>query len=142
MSHSKIIKKTINSNMKELKRIEHLTCKIALELDLSDDEQDNLSIAVTEAVGNAILHGNKKTHGKKVDVVFKIDKNQITVSVKDEGKGFNPDQISNPLAPNNLLKESGRGIFILKTLMDDVSFSFSTEGTTISFVMNIRDKKS
>ncbi|MCK4826756.1 ATP-binding protein [bacterium] len=142
MSHSKIIKKTINSNMKELKRIEHLTCKIARELDLSDDEQDNLSIAVTEAVGNAILHGNKKTHGKKVDVVFKIDKNQITVSVKDEGKGFNPDQISNPLAPNNLLKESGRGIFILKTLMDDVSFSFSTEGTTISFVMNIRDKKS
>lgn len=128
--------------MKELKRIEHLTCKIARELDLSDDEQDNLSIAVTEAVGNAILHGNKKTYGKKVDVVFKIDKNQITVSVKDEGKGFNPDQISNPLDPNNLLKESGRGIFILKTLMDDVSFSFSTEGTTISFVMNIRDKKS
>lgn len=128
--------------MKELKRIEHLSCKIARELDLSDNEQDNLSIAVTEAVGNAILHGNKKIPGKKVNIVFKIDKSRITVSVKDEGKGFNPDLISNPLDPGNLLKESGRGIFILKTLMDDVSFSFSPEGTTISFVMNIRDKKS
>lgn len=129
------IKLTISSRLDELKKVEHLSEKIAKKIALAEDEQNNLSIAVTEAVGNAIVHGNKKDPQKKVYIVFRIQKNQVNVSVKDEGKGFDLDQLSDPLDPQNLMKESGRGIFILKSLMDDVDFSFSTEGTTIRFTL-------
>ena len=102
-------------------------------MNFSKDQQDNLSIAVTEAVGNAIVHGNKKDINKKVHILFKLKKDQVDVRVKDEGKGFDPDTLDNPLNPENIMKENGRGIFILKALVDDVSFDFSPSGTTIKF---------
>lgn len=101
----------------------------------SEDQRDNLSIAVTEAVGNAIVHGNKKDPNKKVEIIFEIQNDQIQISVVDEGSGFNLEQLADPLDPDNVMKESGRGIFILKTLMDDVDFTFSAKGTTISFTL-------
>ena len=128
----------IPSSLKELSRIERLAGKIAREMNLSEDQQDNFSIAVTEAVGNAIIHGNKKNPKKKVRIIFTPGEDQIKVSVTDQGKGFDLNKISNPLDPKNLMKESGRGIFILKTLMDEVSFSFSPKGTTVNFVMKKR----
>ena len=126
---------TISSQLKELNRIERLTEKIAKKLDFSEDQQDNLAIAVTEAVGNAIVHGNKKDPNKKVYIAFQLGEDWVEVSVRDEGEGFDPKTLSDPLDPNNLMKESGRGIFILKSLMDDVSFSFTSKGTTIRFRM-------
>ena len=126
---------TIHSRLKELTKIEKISGKIAAKMSLSEDQHDNLSIAVTEAVGNAIVHGNKKDPKKKVYITFQIDKDEIKVSVRDEGEGFNPDELSDPLDPKNILKDSGRGIFILKSLMDDVYFTFSPKGTTIHFVM-------
>lgn len=126
---------TIHSRLKELTKIEKISGKIAAKMSLSEDQHDNLSIAVTEAVGNAIVHGNKKDPKKKVYITFQIDKDEIKVSVRDEGEGFNPDELSDPLDPKNILKDSGRGIFILKSLMDDVYFTFSPKGTTIHFVL-------
>lgn len=126
---------TIPSKLKELNKVELLSEKIARKLSLSEDQQDNLAIAVTEAVGNAIVHGNKKDPKKKVDVTFRIEEDRIEVTVQDEGDGFNPDELANPLDPNNIMKESGRGIFILKSLMDEVCFSFSPQGTTLRFAM-------
>lgn len=126
---------TIPSKLKELNKVELLSEKIAKKISLSEDQQDNLAIAVTEAVGNAIVHGNKKDPEKKVTVTFRLEDDRIEVTVQDEGEGFDPDELANPLDPNNIMKESGRGIFILKSLMDDVSFSFSPQGTTLRFVM-------
>ena len=126
---------TIHSRLKELTKIEKISGKIAAKMSLSEDQHDNLSIAVTEAVGNAIVHGNKKDPKKKVYITFQIDKDEIKVSVRDEGEGFNPDELSDPLDPKNILKDSGRGIFILKSLMDDVYFTFSPKGTTIHFIL-------
>ena len=130
---------TIPSELNELNKIEHLSGEIAEKMSLTEDQHDNLSIAVTEAVGNAIVHGNKKDPTKNVYITFKYDKNQVKVSVRDEGEGFKPDEVANPLDPNNLLKESGRCIFILKSLMDDVSFTFSPKGTSIHFVLKKKD---
>lgn len=126
---------TIHSRLKELTKIEKISGKIAAKMSLSEDQHDNLSIAVTEAVGNAIVHGNKKDPKKKVYITFQIDKDEIKVSVRDEGEGFNPDELSDPLDPKNILKDSGRGIFILNSLMDDVYFTFSPKGTTIHFIL-------
>lgn len=130
---TKEIRYTIPSKLNELRRIEKITEGIAKELDLSEDQQDNLSIAVTEAVGNAIVHGNKKDPSKTVQIVFRIKENSIRISIQDQGGGFNPDKLADPLDPKNLMKESGRGLFILKSLMGNVSFQFSPQGTTVQF---------
>lgn len=130
---SEKIQYIIPSRLDELSQIEKLTGEIAQRMDFSKDQTDNLSIAVTEAVGNAIVHGNKKNINKKVWILFNLKKNQVDVLVKDEGKGFDPDKLDDPLHPENIMKENGRGIFILKALVDAVSFSFSPSGTTVKF---------
>jgi serine/threonine-protein kinase RsbW len=135
MNPEKEVRKIFRSDMKVLSKVERLSSEIARHLKLPEDMRDNLSIAVTEAVGNAIVHGNKCDPAKKVEVTFTIEPSRIRVAVRDEGGGFNPKTLSNPLDPENLMKESGRGIFILKTLMDEVHFSFSNSGTTVHFTM-------
>lgn len=121
---------TIPSKLSELSTVESFTEKISVENGLNENEMDNLAIAVTEAVNNAIIHGNKGDKSKNVQIDFVFAKDEIIVAVKDEGNGFNPKKVKNPLAPENLLKASGRGIFILKQLMDEVGFKFESSGTT------------
>lgn len=129
---------TIPSVLDKIKTVELLAEKAADRMQFSEDEKDSLAIAVTEAVNNAIIHGNKQDKNKKVFVEFVFEGKKITVKVKDEGRGFNPKKLTDPLAPENLLKESGRGIFILKALMDDVKFEFKKNGTEIKM---IKEKK-
>ncbi len=125
----------IPSRLDALDRVERIVQKIADITGLSKDEHDNLAIAVTEAVGNAILHGNKQDPKKKVKVSAVLGRDRVEVTVKDQGSGFNLDRIGNPLDPQNLMKEHGRGIFILKNLMDEVVFQFSSSGTSVRMVL-------
>ena len=132
--HKKIIFR-ISSSLKELRKVEKETQSVAQRFELNPEERENLAIAVTEAVGNAIIHGNKKDPKKEVQITFQSEPDQIIVQVQDEGKGFDPKEIRNPLLPQNLMKENGRGIFILKTIMDEVTFSFTQHGTITKMVM-------
>ena len=132
------IRLVIPSQLDKLRGIEKTAEEIAKVQCLSEDQKDNLCIAVTEAVGNAIVHGNRKDKRKKVFVTFRIDQTTLQVEVQDQGLGFNPKLISDPLDPENVLKESGRGIFILRSLMDSVNFRFGKEGTTLMFSMKLR----
>lgn len=129
---------TIISRLEEIGTVEKVAEKAADAMNFNEEEKDSLAIAVTEAVNNAIIHGNKKDIKKKVRVKFVLQENKLVVTVKDEGKGFDPDSISDPLAPENLLKESGRGIFILSTLMDEVKFNFRKNGTEIKLIKEKR----
>jgi len=97
---------------------------------LPEDTIANLAIAVTELVTNAIKHGNKLQKDKKVTVSIKYTSRRIEVTVTDEGEGFDPEIIPDPLTEENLLKEIGRGIFIVNSLIDDVKFQFPPEGGT------------
>lgn len=98
----------------------------------------DLAIAITELVNNAINHGNKKQEDKKVILTLRYDDGEIEATVTDEGKGFDPEDIPDPLAEENLLKEIGRGIFIVKSLMDDFKYkTLPTGGTEISIVKKI-----
>jgi len=132
----KTFRHELTSELASLSRVEVLVDKAAGLMGFSEDERDNLAIALTEAAGNAIVHGNKLNPDKKIVILFRVkDKKTLEVSVRDQGSGFNPDALMDPTRPENLLKESGRGIFILKTLMDDVRFDFSKSGTTLSFTI-------
>ena len=127
----------IPSILNELVTVERLAEKVADKHGLSDEDKDNIAIAVTEAVNNAIVHGNGGIESTKVLVEFTVSGKELKISVMDEGGGFDPSKLGNPLAPENLLKESGRGIFILKALMDKVNFSFSSKGTKITMIKNL-----
>jgi serine/threonine-protein kinase RsbW len=128
----------ISSTLEKIESVEQLAEKAASRMNFKEEEKDSLAIAVTEAVNNAIIHGNKEDESKYVFIKFEFEDRRVVVSVKDQGTGFNPDSISDPLAPENLLKESGRGIFILSSLMDEVNFKFGEGGTEI---IMIKEKK-
>ena len=129
---------SIPSDPEYIERVEKKTEKIAKQAGLNDNAIDNLAIAVTEVVANAIVHGNRRDSSKKVTIEFFLDEKNIKVLISDEGAGFDPRDIKNPTAPENILKESGRGVFIVKALMEDVLFRFSEKGTVTTLVMKLR----
>jgi len=127
----------IPSELDKLNDVEMMTEKVAEELSLIEDDRDNLAIAITELANNAIIHGNHYDYHKKVIISFYHDNDHLQVYIKDEGSGFDPLAVDNPLDPENLMKESGRGIFILRSLMDDVRFDVSNHGTEVMILKKI-----
>jgi len=97
----------------------------------------DLAISVTEIVNNAILHGNGADANKIVQVRLTVTPERIEVRVKDQGRGFDPDKIPDPLAEANLLNVVGRGLLIVRSLMDSVDFNFSDSGTEIVIAKSI-----
>ena len=104
-----------------------------------EDERSNLALSVREAVVNAVLHGNKLEPGKcvRLEVTLEftlergLERGELAVQVFDEGTGFDLDAVPNPLAPENLLKPTGRGILLMRNFMDEVSFEFPDSGGTL-----------
>jgi len=98
----------------------------------------DIAISVSELVNNAIAHGNSQDSSKKVIVEINRSGDNVSISVNDEGGGFNPNDLDDPLAEENLLKEVGRGIFIVKSLMDTVKIEPSPNGTKIIMTKSIK----
>jgi serine/threonine-protein kinase RsbW len=90
----------------------------------------DVAISVSEFVNNAILHGNRQNQAKQVTLELFFGPSEVTICVEDEGEGFDPEKVANPLEGENLLKEVGRGIFIAKTLVDGVEFEKGKRGGT------------
>ncbi len=103
---------------------------------LNDDIYGNIMIAVTEAVNNAIKHGNQNNSAKNVALSLSFDDNLIKFKVEDEGNGFEYDNLPDPTAPENLEKPGGRGIFLMKHLADEVAFYDKGKVVELSFYMN------
>jgi serine/threonine-protein kinase RsbW len=97
----------------------------------SEDAAHYLSVALRESVVNAIKHGNKLDVERRVLVAFTLYGQGLEMEVRDEGKGFDPSSVADPLAPENLLKADGRGIFFMRQFMDDVRYEFPASGGTI-----------
>lgn len=95
-----------------------------------------LQLAVSEAVSNAIMHGNKLDPSKKVSLEFHVDQANVRISVQDQGKGFNPDSLPDPLASDNLLVSGGRGIFIIRAYADSVHFEDEGRRLVMTFKKN------
>ena len=129
--NSKTHQISISSSVSKIIAVERFSSKVSDKVGFSEEDKDNLAIAVTEAVNNAIIHGNKYDESKKVIVTFHIIPNGVKVSIKDEGGGFTPENVQNPVLPENLFKDHGRGIFIVKSLMDKVEFKIDKKGTEV-----------
>ncbi len=103
---------------------------------LDDDIYGNIMIAVTEAVNNAIKHGNQSNSGKNVSLSLALEEGVIKFRIEDEGTGFDYEHLPDPTAPENLEKPSGRGIFLMKHLADEVAFNEKGKVVELSFYMN------
>ena len=105
---------------------------IGRDIGLDDDAVHWVGVAIRESVINAIKHGNQNDSGKRVFVDFEAAGGgaaaELKIRVRDQGTGFDPDHVADPLAPENLLKASGRGIFLIRSFMDDVTLQRAPEG--------------
>ena len=106
------------------------------ECNLDLEKLVNFQIAVSEALLNAIVHGNKEDKSKRVFCDIKCTEDKLTVKIRDEGKGFNFDEVPDPTSEENILKEHGRGIFIIRSLVDDCKCIKSDKGTEIILTVN------
>ncbi|MCH8299096.1 MAG: ATP-binding protein [Candidatus Marinimicrobia bacterium] len=127
----------IKSDVNELAKVATITEEICIRFGLIEDEIDDISIAVTEAVNNAIKHGNKEDSTKSIKIVFEVETDRIKIRIKDEGKGFQLEEVKDPRKNENLLKDDGRGILIMKALMDEVKVLSGSDGNVLQLVKNI-----
>lgn len=114
---------TILSESVNLRQVENLIDEVSAELAISSDDYGKILIATIEAVNNAIIHGNKADRAKTVDVEFEHSDNNLVVKVSDQGNGFNPEMVPDPTSPENIESLHGRGVFLMKRLCDNISFS-------------------
>jgi serine/threonine-protein kinase RsbW len=124
----------IHSTLDALDLVQVVTEHIAARVGLDEEAQHWTGMAVRETAINAIVHGNKHDPGKRVFIDFSVaprtSPTDLIVCVRDQGAGFNHEHIDNPLAAENVLRSSGRGIFLIKQFMDDVTIGRSSDGGT------------
>ncbi len=103
-------------------------------------EKNELATALSEALANAIIHGNKADPRKTVNVEIKIFENKIIIIVEDKGQGFNPEKIQNPLKPENLLKPNGRGIYLMSLFTDKLDFKQTKRGMQVVLTKYLKNR--
>ena len=123
----------INSKPDEINRVEELIETLKEKFSLSEDVYGNMMICITEAVNNAIKHGNENDPNKNVTLNVKKQENKITVQVSDEGDGFDTSELPDPLATENILKNSGRGVFIMKQMADEINYLNNGSTVVLTF---------
>ncbi len=122
------------SSLDQLTRVDDDVERWLRDRNIPKDAIIDLTLAVSELVNNAIEHGNERDPEKKFSVTLRSRQGEIEISVADEGYGFDPDNLPNPLAEENHIKSSGRGLFVVKSLVDHVRFSFPPEGGTVVII--------
>ena len=127
-----IVRLEFTSAFEMLDCVQAVCDHVGRTLGLDDDTHHYVGVAIRESVINAIRHGNRNDASKRVFVEFSTegpaDALDLMIRVRDEGEGFDPSTVADPLAPENLLKPSGRGIFLIRSFMDDVQLVNAPEG--------------
>ena len=125
---------TLPSTLSTVEAIENKTAEFAQKAGFDEDTVSQIAMISREAAANAVLHGNRKDPGKQVRVRFGLTAESLSIQVADEGDGFDPESVPDPLSPEGLLKPSGRGIFLMRAIMDEVHFRQLSPGTEITLV--------
>src|ERR1700719_2430999 len=128
---------TLDSTLETVDSAEQTASRIAAEAGFDEDQVMQISMAVREAAVNAVLHGNAYDPDKKVKLDFERTSSDLVITIRDQGKGLDLNKIPDPLAPENLLKTSGRGIFLIRSFMDEVHIHPSHTGTEIKLIKHV-----
>jgi serine/threonine-protein kinase RsbW len=128
---------TWESTLETVDNAEQTASRIAAESGFDEDQIMQISMAVREAAINAVLHGNAYNPSKKVNLDFEKTPGDLVITIRDQGQGLDVEKIPNPLEPENLLKTSGRGIFLMRSFMDEVQIHPSDVGTEIKLVKHV-----
>lgn len=119
----------LESDPNNLITVEEFVNYFAKDLGIKEEKMNGLMLSVTEATTNAIIHANKCDIQKKVKIDVNVEGDYLVIKVKDEGEGFDPSKIPDPTAPENLLKDSGRGVYLMRVYMDDLQYNITPTGT-------------
>jgi serine/threonine-protein kinase RsbW len=128
---------SLSSTMESVSEVEAAADKLAEQAGLDEDERFKLTMAVREAAVNAVLHGNEYDPAKQISVKLENTGSDLVISIADQGKGVDPDTLPDPLAPENLLRGTGRGIFLIRSFMDEVHFRHLNPGTELTLVKHL-----
>jgi serine/threonine-protein kinase RsbW len=131
---SKLI--TFNSKAENLNLVDSLINEISAKYKISDELYGNILIALTEAVNNAIHHGNKSNPNKMVNLSYELNDGILTFVIEDEGPGFDYNHLPDPTHPQNIEKPHGRGVFLMKNLSHNIEFFNEGAKVRISFDCN------
>ncbi|MEM8582897.1 MAG: ATP-binding protein [Bacteroidota bacterium] len=118
-----MLKTELYSDPNNIAQVEKLVEDISSKYHLDQDTRDNLLISLTEAVNNAIIHGNNSEPSKKVSIQLRCTKARLAVKVQDQGQGFDFKQLPDPTAPENICSCGGRGVYLMNQLCDEMSYS-------------------
>jgi serine/threonine-protein kinase RsbW len=133
---------TLESSLDSVNRVEHTAEEMARKAGMEDDEVFRVAMAVREAAVNAVLHGNAYDPEKQITASFEQTADSLVIRIADQGKGVDPDTLPDPLAPENLLRGSGRGIFLIRSFMDEVHFRQLQPGTELTLIKHLGTPRS
>ena len=126
----------LKSNPRNISLVDGFVQRLVQEYKLSPNLYGNILISLTEAVNNAIIHGNHRDESKKVQIQLHREKNNIAIRVSDQGRGFDPTKVANPCCMENIEKEGGRGVLIMRELCDKMNYH--NNGRTVEMQFKIR----
>jgi len=127
---------TISSNPNNILKVENYLRNAQHDMNIDETKFPDILISLTEAVNNAILHGNNADESKTVEISMEGKTSGVAISVTDEGKGFDPNEIPDPTAPENIECCGGRGVFIMSRLADRISFENNGSTVQMFFKLN------
>ncbi|HET7840065.1 MAG TPA: ATP-binding protein [Terriglobia bacterium] len=125
-----VVEVTLESSLKNVEVADELSRRVTTEAGFPEDEREQIEMAVHESLINAIWHGNKNDESKRVWLRYQIHGDRLEVRIRDQGEGFDLEAIPNPLEEENLLRVSGRGIFLIRSFMDEFQVKKLREGGT------------
>ncbi|MCU1287345.1 MAG: Serine-protein kinase RsbW [Acidobacteriales bacterium] len=128
---------TLDSTLDSVNKVEQTAEQLAVKVGFAEDDLHKITMSVREAAVNAVLHGNAYDPSKKILVAYETSPNTLAITITDEGKGLSEDEVPDPLAEENLLKTSGRGIFLIRSFMDEVHIRDLHPGTEITLVKHV-----
>lgn len=133
MTRNSLLRLSIGSDLEQVDLVGIVIQSTLEQIGVESDQSHWLVMSVREAVINAILHGNREDSTKRVLVEVDLEGQDFVVRIEDEGEGFDPDSLPDPTAPENLLRPSGRGIFMMRQFADSIEYSFpSKRGTVVT----------
>jgi serine/threonine-protein kinase RsbW len=128
---------TLDSTLETVNNAEETASRMATAAGFDEEEIMKISMAVREAAVNAVLHGNAYDPNKKVTLEFERTPDDLVIVIRDQGKGLDESKVPDPLAPDNLMKTSGRGIFLIRSFMDVVEIHPSQTGTELKMIKHV-----